>query len=77
MENIKQAYRNIWYGGQDCKMYICVLYNTVTDTEGLDEASVVELENYHCDEPERQVTRYNNITLEGQKNKRYIQCLSK
>jgi hypothetical protein len=25
-------------------MYICVLYNTVTDTEGLDETSVVELE---------------------------------
>jgi hypothetical protein len=58
-----------------------VLYNTVTDTEGLDKASVLELENYQSscspslDEPERQVTRSNNIKFEGQKDKRCIQCL--
>jgi hypothetical protein len=45
MENIKQAYRNIsQYGGQDCKMY-CVLHNTVIDREGLDETSILELQN--------------------------------
>jgi len=45
---------------------ICVLHNTVIDREGVDEASVLELQNQEdsfstcLDEPERQVTRYNN-----------------
>ena len=45
---------------------ICVLHNTVTDREGVYEASVLELQNQEdsfsasLDEPERQVTRSNN-----------------
>jgi len=45
---------------------ICVLHNTVTDREGVDEASLLELQNQEdsfctcLDEPERQVTRSNN-----------------
>jgi hypothetical protein len=43
-----------------------VLRNTVIDREGLDEASLLELQNQensfstNLDEPERQVTRSNN-----------------
>jgi hypothetical protein len=43
---------------------VCVLHNTVIDKEGLDE----ELQNHedsfstNLDEPERQVTRSNNIS---------------
>jgi len=46
--------------------YICVLHNTVIDSEGVDEASLLELQNKEdsfstsLDEPERQVTRSNN-----------------
>ena len=42
--------------------YICVLHNTVIDSEGVDEASLLELQNKEdsfstsLDEPERQVT---------------------
>ena len=45
---------------------ICVLHNTVIDREGVDEASLLELQNQEdsfstsLDEPERQVTRSNN-----------------
>ena len=45
---------------------ISVLHNTVTDREGVDEASLLELQNQEhsfstsLDEPERQVTRSNN-----------------
>jgi hypothetical protein len=45
---------------------ICVLHNTVIDREGLDEASLLELQNQedsfstNLDEPERQVTRSSN-----------------
>ena len=45
---------------------ICVLHKTVIDREGLDEASLLELQNQedsfstNLDEPERQVTRSNN-----------------
>ena len=45
---------------------ICVLHNTVIDGEGVDEASLLELQNQEdsfstcLDEPERQVTRFNN-----------------
>ena len=45
---------------------ICVLHNTVIDREGVDEASLLELQNQensfstNLDEPERQVTRSNN-----------------
>jgi len=44
----------------------CVLHNTVIDREGVDEASLLELQNHEdsfstsLDEPERQVTRSNN-----------------
>jgi hypothetical protein len=43
-----------------------VLHNTAIDREGLDEASLLELQNQedsfstNLDEPERQVTRFNN-----------------
>ena len=45
---------------------ICVLHNTVIDREGVDEASLLELQNQEhsfstsFDEPERHVTRSNN-----------------
>jgi len=44
---------------------ICVLHNTVIDREGVQEASLLELQNQDSfntnpDEPERQVTRSNN-----------------
>jgi len=45
---------------------MCVLHNTVIDSEGLDEGSLLELQNQEdsfstdLDEPERQVTRSNN-----------------
>ena len=44
---------------------ICVFHNTVIDREGVDEASLLELQNQDSfgtslDEPERQVTRSNN-----------------
>ena len=45
---------------------ICVLHNTVMDGEGLDEASLLELQNQedsfstNLDEPERRVTRSDN-----------------
>ena len=45
---------------------ICVLHNTVIDREGVDEASLLELQNKDdsfstsLNEPERQVTRSNN-----------------
>ena len=44
---------------------ICVLHNTVIDREGVDEASLLELQNQedsfsnNLDETERQVTRSN------------------
>jgi len=43
----------------------CVLHNTIIDREGVDEASVLELQNQNSfstilHEPERQVTRSNN-----------------
>jgi hypothetical protein len=43
-----------------------VLYNTLIDRKGLDEASLLELQNQddsfstNLDEPERQITRSNN-----------------
>jgi len=46
--------------------WLCVLHNTVIDSEGLDEASLLELQNQEdsfstsLDEPQRQVTRSNN-----------------
>ena len=61
--------------------YVCVLHKTVIDREGLDEVSLLELENYQSSfspslhTPARQVTRYKNIKFEGQKGKRCIQCL--
>ena len=45
---------------------ICVLHNIVIDREGVDEASLLELQNQEdsfstsLDEPECQVTRSNN-----------------
>ena len=45
---------------------ICVFHNTVIDREGVDEASLLELQNQEhsfstsLDEPGRQVTRSNN-----------------
>jgi len=45
---------------------ICVLHNTVIDREGLDEASLLELQSQedsfstNLNEPERQLTRSNN-----------------
>jgi len=45
---------------------ICILHNTVIDREGLDEASLLELQNQEdsfntiLDKPERQLTRSNN-----------------
>ena len=45
---------------------VCVLPNTVIDREGLDEVSLLELQNQEdsfrtiLDEPERQVTRSND-----------------
>ena len=45
---------------------VCVLHTTVIDREGVDEASLLELQNQedsfstNLDEPERQVTRSNN-----------------
>ena len=45
---------------------VCVLHNTVIDREGVDEASLLELQiqedsfSTNLDEPERQVTQSNN-----------------
>ena len=45
---------------------VCVLHNTVIDREGVDEASLLELQNQkdsfstNPDDTERQVTRSNN-----------------
>jgi len=62
MENIKQAYRNIRNMADRIVKCICVLHNTVIDREGVDEASLLELQNQEdsfitsLDEPEHQVT---------------------
>jgi hypothetical protein len=62
-------------------MYI-ILHNTVIDREGLDETSLLELQNQEhsfstdLDEPERQVARANNRSnFLGKKGKRCIHCL--
>ena len=53
---------------------MCVLHNTVIDSEGLDEGSLLELQNQEdsfstdLDEPERQVTRsYNRSNLRARR----------
>ena len=65
MENIKQPIETSPDMADRIVKCICVLRNTVIDREGVDEASLLELQNQdsfstNLDEPERQVTRSNN-----------------
>jgi hypothetical protein len=62
MENIKQPIETSPNMADRNVKCVCVLHNTVIDGEGLDEASLLELQTQehsfsaHLDEPERQVT---------------------